>query len=132
MRPPRKETQKGIPILLIALAFLMVFSWTVVLASAQDETPKKVLKKGTTHTANKLIVQKYELRSVYLSGTVYRLTGSTDILDASGQRISKKSVPVGSLVNIVYVTDKDTTEAYPFNVKDKVLLKMQVVAAASK
>lgn len=132
MRPSRIHSQYSSPIAIIAVMFLMVFSWTVILASAQDERQGGAAKKGTIETANKLAVQKYGHNSIFLSGSWYRFSGTTKFLDEAGQRIPVKAIPIGSLVNIRYITDKDTAEDYPFTPKDKVLLTIQVVQAAKK
>ncbi|MDQ7785240.1 MAG: hypothetical protein RDU20_20305 [Desulfomonilaceae bacterium] len=132
MRPLSIRCRKSIPIAVSMLGFLMVLSWTVSPASAQDESLQPAVKKGTIHTANKLVLQKYGHYMVTLSGVIYKYTGSTEFLDESGARIPRRSIPLGTLVDIVYVTDKDAAEDYPFNPKDKVLLKVRIVAAASK
>jgi hypothetical protein len=132
MRPPRIPFQNSVPIAVLAIAFLMVFSWTVILASAQGKIPQEVTENGTVLTAEKLVLQKYLPLRILLSGTVYSYSGSTKFLDGSGQRLSRKSIPVGSLVNIVYITGKKSSEIYPFQPSAKVLLRVQVVAAKSK
>ncbi|MFH1112479.1 MAG: hypothetical protein V1792_01030 [Pseudomonadota bacterium] len=132
MRPPRIHSPNTTRIALAAIVFLMLLSWTVILASAQDETPQQTLKQGTVLQKAKLIVQKIEPRLLQLSGGVYLYSGATDFLDTSGEKISRNSIPVGSVVNIVYMTDKDTAEDYPFHVKDKVLIKVQVAATTAK
>ena len=132
MRPPRIHSPNSSRIAVIAIMFLMLFSWTVILASAQDEVVQKTLKKGTVNQGSKLVVQNYSPGLVQLNGVWYKFSGATDFLDTAGARISRKSIPVGTMVNIVYITDRDTTEDYPFNPKDKVLTKVQVVATTKK
>jgi hypothetical protein len=132
MRPPRIHSLNSSRIAVIATVFLILFPMTVILASAQDEVPQKKLKKGTIHRENKVVVQQYAFGMFRISGVWYKLLGVTEFLDSSGERISKKSIPTGSLVNIVYVTDKDATEEYQFNPRDKVILKLQVVATTTK
>jgi len=132
MRPPTIQVRKSAPIGVLAIAFLMVFAWTVILASAQSKTPAQVTEEGTILTANKLVLQEYLPLRVLLSGTAYTITGSTKFLDATGMRVPRGSIPVGSPVNIVYVTGKRTSEVYPFDPSDKVLQSIQAVSATGQ
>ncbi len=132
MRPPRIHSPNSSRIAVSAIMFLMLFSWTVILASAQDEVVQKTLKKGTVHQGSKLVVQQYGFHMMQINGVWYKFYGATEFLDSSGERISRKSIPTGCLVNIVYITDKDTTEMYQFDPRDKVLTRVQVVATTKK
>lgn len=110
---------------IMLITFMVLLSVFNGLAEAQQGT---ATAKGKVKTAKNLVFEKTGPGSLYLSGKVYRYSLDCDFDGVSGEPIGRSALVPGNRVDIVYLTEKFTTEDYPFDPRDSVLTRVQVVS----
>jgi hypothetical protein len=133
MRVSRSSTARAggfavIVAVLVAILLSLALALSAQEAQAQGAKPTEAsLAKRTRHSASGLVVDRYVMGMVMLSGQAYRVAKFTQMTASGGTRISGSDLKKNQTVDIEYYQGGKTDEQYPFDPTDKVLIKLQVV-----